>query len=198
MINSGNSQYDTYIRYRYWVLIAAGLFAIGIGIGLIIGFMRPTGMVSLFSEELSALTELGTMFQPFKATTALFIFFKNASTLLISFIFSPILCLLPVMALLLNSALISFVSVIVAQEESLALLMAGMLPHGIFEIPAIIIGEAAALNFGATIIITLFTKKERRPLSSQWKQSLRYLFIAFILLIPAAIIETFVTPLFMK
>ena len=198
MINSANNQYTDYLRYKYWVLIAVGLFAIGIVAGLIIGFSRPAGIMALFSEELSALTELGAMFSPFKVTTAIFIFFKNASTLLISFIFSPILCLLPIMALLLNGSLLSFISVIVSHQESLALLFAGLLPHGILEIPALIIGEAAALSFGATTIITLLSKKERKPLPVQLKQNLKYLLLAFVLLVPAAIIETFITPLFLQ
>jgi stage II sporulation protein M len=198
MINSVNKQYVDHIRYRFCILIAIGLFTIGIGAGLVFAFIRPASIVNLFSEELSALTELGAMFSPFKATTAIFIFFKNTFTLLISFIFSPILCLLPILALLLNGSLISFVSVMVAQEESLGLLLAGMLPHGIFEIPALIIGEAAALSFGATLIIAIFTKKKREPLMKQLKQSLQYLLLAFALLVPAAIIETFVTPLFLQ
>jgi len=83
----------------------------------------------------------------------------------------------------------------VIQEKSLGFLLAGLLPHGIIELPAFIIGEAAALSFGAMVILVLFKKKERSQLVPSLKQNLRYLMIAFALLIPAAIIETFVTPL---
>jgi stage II sporulation protein M len=186
------------MRYRYWVFIAVGLFVIGLGIGLAASVIMPANIIRLFSEELSALEELGSLLSPFRATTAVFIFFKNVSALLISFVFSPILCLLPILALVLNGSLISFVSVIVAQEESLGLLLAGMLPHGVFEIPALIIGEAAALSFGAASIISLFSRGERKPLLPHFKQTLKYLLLAFVLMVPAAIIETFVTPLFLK
>jgi stage II sporulation protein M len=186
------------MRYKLWILIAVGLFVIGMGIGLAISVIMPDSIVGLFAEELSTLEELGTIFAPFQATTAVFIFLKNVSALLFSFIFSPILCLVPILALAFNGLLLSFVSVIVAQEESLGLVLAGVLPHGIFEIPALIIGEAAALSFGVMTIIALIYREKRNLLLPNLKKNLRYLLLAFALLVPAAIIETFVTPLFLQ
>jgi len=128
------------------------------------------------------------------------------------------------------------VSAIIIQEKSLGFLVAGVLPHGIFEIPALIIGEAAALSFGFAVIMLLFRKESWAVLvsftkQSFWhflltlflilitgifpivivmalltdetrsifipklKQNLRYLIIACALLAPAAVIETYATPL---
>jgi stage II sporulation protein M len=100
------------------------------------------------------------------------------------------------LALTVNGWLISFISVAVVQEESLGILLAGLLPHGIFELPALIMGEAAALSFGALTIVALVSKKKDLLLPGL-KQNLRYLLIACALLLPAAIIETYVTPLFL-
>ena len=186
------------MRYKLWVLIAVGLFVIGLAAGLVVSAIKPAGIVNLFSEELYALEELGNFLGPFQATTAIFIFFKNVFALLFSFILSPILCLFPILALVLNGSLISFISVIVTQQESLGFLLSGLLPHGIFEIPALIIGEAAALSFGAMAIIALISPKRRNLLLPNLKQNLKYLLLAFVLLVPAAIIETFVTPLFLQ
>ncbi len=186
------------MRYRLWVFIAGGLFVIGLVIGLAISATMPANIVGPLYKELSALEELGTILSPFQATTAVFIFLKNASVLLLSFIFSPILCLLPILVLALNGLLLSFISTIVAQKESLGFLLAGLLPHGIFEIPALIIGEAAALSFGAMTILALIAKDKRKLLPMKLKQNLKYLLLAFALLVPAAIIETFVTPLFIQ
>jgi stage II sporulation protein M len=186
------------MRYKFWVIIASGLFVIGIGAGLLISAIMPDDITGLLSEELSALEELSTILEPFQATTAVFIFLKNASVLLLSFIFSPILCLLPVMALAFNGMLISLVAVIVAQEESTGLLLAGLLPHGIFGIPALIIGEATALSFGAMTIIALISKGRRNLLLPNLKQNMKYFLLALALLVLAAIIETFVTPLFLQ
>ena len=185
------------MRFRLWVIIASVLFVIGIGAGIAVSATMPASIVALFTEELTALEELVAALGPFQVTTAIFIFFKNVLALLISYIFSPILCLLPVLTLVLNGSLLSFVSVLVAQEESVGFVLSGLLPHGIFEIPALIIGGAAALHFGAMVIMALFSR-ERRNILPGFKQNIRYLLIAFALLVPAAIIETFVTPLLMQ
>ena len=181
------------MNYKRWIFVAVGLFAIGMAVGLAI----PTSIADFLAEDLAALEELGIIFGPFQITTAIFIFFKNVSALLISFIFSPILCLTPILALLVNGGLLSFISSAVVQEESLGLLLAALLPHGIFELPALIMGEAAALSFGAMAIVALISKKKRNQLLPNLKQNLRYLVIAFVLLLPAAIIETYISPLFL-
>ena len=179
------------MSYRRWVFIAILLF----GGGLVFGLVTPSGGVSLPAEDIAALEELSGILVPFSLFTVIFIFIKNVSVLVLSFVFSPILCLLPILVLTLNSWLLASVSVIIAQEESFWFVLAGLLPHGIFELPALIIGEAAALSFGTAAMLTLFKKERRNLLLPNLKQNLRYLLIAFALLLPAAIIETFVTPL---
>ena len=179
------------MSYKHWIYIATGLFGIGITLGLVI----PVGIADLFGEEMTALEELAAILGPFQIATAAFIFIKNGSALLVSFMFSPFLCLPPVIALVVNGGLLSVVSVAVVQEESLGLLLAGILPHGIIEIPALIIGEAAALSSGVLIISALFSKGKSNRLLPGLKLNLKYLLLACLLLLPAAFIETYVTPL---
>ena len=181
------------MTYKKWIFIAIGLFVLGMASGLAV----PVSISDVLAEDLEALKQLAAMLAPFKISTAAFIFLKNVSALIFSFIFSPVLCLLPVLALTVNGWLLSFISAAVVQEESLGLLLAVLLPHGIFELPALIIGEAAALSFGAMAIVALISKKRRSQLSPNLKQNLKYLLLAFALLLPAAIIETYVTPLFL-
>jgi len=181
------------MSYKRWILVAVCLF----GIGMASGLATPVGVTNLLAEDLAALEELSAILVPFQVFTAIFIFLKNVSALLLSFIFSPILGLLPILALTVNGWLLSSISVVVVQEESLGLLLAGLLPHGIFELPALIMGEAAALSFGALAITALVSKGRRNQLLPGLKQNLRYLTVACILLLPAAIIETYITPLFL-
>lgn len=186
------------MRYRFWVTVACCLFIIGIGAGIIVSVIVPENIVEFFTEEMTAFGELGDMFGPFEVGTAVFIYFKNVGAIIISFVFSPILCLMPVIALVFNGSFIAFISALVLEEESLGFLLLGILPHGVFEIPAFIIGEAAALSFGATTIIALFSRRGSNILLPVFKKNLKYLLLALILLIPAAIIETYVTPLFLQ
>ncbi|MFC2013691.1 stage II sporulation protein M [Chloroflexota bacterium] len=179
------------MSYKRWIFVAIFLF----GVGLAFGLAAPPSIVNLMSGEITVLEELGRILAPFSVLTAIFIFIKNASALLLSFVFSPILCLVPILSLTANGWLLAFVSSIVVQETSLGFVLASLLPHGIFEIPALIIGQAAALSLGAMVIMALLKKKRRSLLLPNLKQNLKYLLLALVLLLPAAIIETYITPL---
>lgn len=183
------------MRFRFWVLISGGLFIIGIVAGIVFSNTMTASISELFSEQASTLEDIVAGLAPYQLTTAVFIYLKNATAVVISFLFSPFLCLVPVLALLFNSAFLTYIAAIVVQEESLGWLLAGLLPHGIFEIPALIIGEAAALSFGVAMIVALFTRDRGNRLLPNFKMSLKYILLALALLVPAAILETFVTPL---
>jgi stage II sporulation protein M len=180
------------MSYKRWIIIATALF----GVGLVSGLAAPASMLNLLSEEIAALEELAALLAPLpQFIVFVIIFIKNVSVLLFSFIFSPILCLVPILSLTLNGWLLASVSSIIVQEKSLGFVLAGLLPHGIIELPALILGEAAALSFGTVAIIALFRKEKREQLLPNLKKNLRRLLIALALFLPAAIIETYVTPL---
>jgi len=180
------------MSYKRWIIIATALF----GVGLVSGLAAPASMLNLLSEEIAALEELAALLAPLpQFIVFVIILIKNVSVLLFSFIFSPILCLVPILSLTLNGWLLASVSSIIVQEKSLGFVLAGLLPHGIIELPALILGEAAALSFGTVAIIALFQKEKREQLLPNLKKNLRRLLIALALFLPAAIIETYVTPL---
>jgi stage II sporulation protein M len=186
------------MRFRFWVCISAGLFAAGVILGFLADAYMPDSVVSTLSGQMASLEQLSQMLQPFEAGTALFIFLKNLSVLVFGCLFAPLLGLFPALSLLANGTLLSFVAVIVARETSAGLVLAAILPHGIFEIPAIVIGEAAAFSIGFALIMAVFKPERRAGLEQEMKRSLRYLLIAGVLLVPASVIETFVTPLLLR
>ncbi len=182
------------LKYRVWVLAAAAVFSAGIVSGLV----TPDTGTAFFGEDMAALEELAARLGPFQASTAVFIFLKNVLALAVSFVFSPFLFLAPLLALAANGWILAYVSTFVIREESLGFLLAGLLPHGVFELPAIIIGEAAALSFGAAVMTALFSKPKRSLIMVNMRQNARYMLIAFALLLPAAIIETYISPLLLS
>jgi stage II sporulation protein M len=183
------------MSYRKWILIAISLFAIS----LLAGSVTPVSTTGVISEDITALEELGGILASLPSILiVVLIFAKNVSVLLFSFAFSPVFCLVPAMALIVNGWIIAIVSTIAIEEESLGFILAALLPHGIIEIPALILGEAAALSFGAMVTISLFNNEKRKLVMPNLKQNLRYLLIAIGLLLPAAIIETYITPLFLS
>ena len=82
------------MSYKKWVSVAAFLLVLGITFGV----ATPASTAHLFAEDLAALEQLARLLSPYSIFTAIFIFIKNASALLISFIFSPILCLAPILS----------------------------------------------------------------------------------------------------
>ena len=176
------------MSYKRWIIIAVCLFFVGIAVG----FFTPAA--SLPSEYVAGLEELTRFLAPYSILTLIFIFVKNVLSLLISFVFSPILLLAPIFSLVLNGWVIAFVSGAVVQEKSIGYLLTGILPHGIFELAAFVLGEAAALSFGAMVILALINRKRRDQLLPNIKRNLRYLGIACALLLLAAVIETYITP----
>lgn len=179
------------MSYKKWIIVAVLLF----GSSLIFGIATPSDNVGFLAAEFAELMQIARLYVPFRFSTAIFILMKNASSLLIGFALSPLLCLVPVLALVFNGWLLGFVSNAMVQEKSLFFVLGGLLPHGVFEIPAFIIGEAAALSFGAMLLVALF-KKERRPdVLPRLRTDLKYLMMALALLVPAALVETYVTPL---
>ena len=183
------------MSYKWWLFIAIFLF----GFGLVLGLATPASVAGLRAEDVAALKEMAGLLAslPQLAVFA-FIFIKNVSAVLISFAFSPFFCLVPVMALTINGWVIGWISRMVIEEKSLGYLLSGLLPHGILEVPALIMGEAVALSFGAAVILVLFRKERSHLLLSNLRQNLRYLIIACALFLPAAIIETYVTPLLLR
>jgi len=177
------------MSYKRWVLVAVFLF----GIGLVSGLAAPA---ELIVEDIAGLEELADFLAPLpRSAVFVVILIKNVSALLIGFALSPVFCLVPILALTVNGWLLGVISVAVAQEESVAFVLTGLLPHGIFEIPALILGAAAALSFGSMVVVALFKKERRSLLLPSLKQNLGYLMIACALLVPAAIIEAYITPL---
>ncbi len=182
------------MRYKNWLVVAILLFLAG----MMLGLSTPDSFVSLLAKDIAALQDLSrTLAALPPLTTAILIFAKNASALLASFAFSPLLLLFPILALTTKGWLLAWVSATILQKNSVLLLLAGILPHGIIEIPAFVIGEAAALSFGAAVIAALITGN-RSSLMPNLKRSVKYLALAAVLLVPAAIIETYVTPLLVR
>ena len=115
------------MSYKRWIFVAIFLF----GIGLAFGLITPTSVPSPIAEDITILEEFVSLLASLPlALVVVIIFMKNASALLLGFVFSPILCLVPILTLTLNGWLLGWVSVVVSQEESLGFVLSGLLPHG--------------------------------------------------------------------
>lgn len=168
-------------------------------LGLVWGLRASVDTSGLLAEEAAAIDDLADFLTSLpQPLMFIFIFLKNVSAVVVCFVLSPVFLLAPVAALVVNGGLLGLVSVKVIEEKSLGYLLAGILPHGIFELPALMIGEAAALSSGFAVMQAAFSKEKRNLLRANLRQNAQYLALSIILLLPAALIETYVTPMLVR
>ncbi len=177
------------MRFRLWVAVAFLLFSLGIVGGMA---LPASGVVS---AQTGALRDLARMLDSLPQwAVAAFIFLKNLSAIVFGFALSPFFLLVPALSLVLNGWVVGAVGGGVIADHSIAYFLAGTLPHGILELPAFFIGQAAAFAFGVSAMKAVISRKDRGQLAVSLKSNLRYLALAVGLLVPAALVETFVTP----
>ncbi len=114
-----------------------------------------------------------------------FIFFNNLQSSLMGMVFGIFLGIFSVLTIVSNGYILGFVSAKVVQSGG-AIVLWRLLPHGIFELPALFISMALGLKLGTFI----FHKKKFDTLKNFILNSLRvFFFVVVPLLIVAAIIE---------
>jgi stage II sporulation protein M len=178
------------MRYSWWLGISVALFLAGLAWGLLAPEANGVG-----AGQLGALEELAELITSLPGWAMfLAILAKNAAALVFSFVMSPLFLVMPLLGLLLNGWVIGVVAESVVAEHSLGYLLTGLLPHGILELPAFFMGQAAALGFGAAVMRAVISAEQRSRLPVALRTNLKFLVIALILLVPAAAVETFVTP----
>ena len=114
-----------------------------------------------------------------------FILLNNLQSSFFGMIFGVLLGILPVIVIIANGYLLGFVASISIEAEGVLILWR-LLPHGVFELPAVFISLGLGLKLGTFI----FQKEKIQSLKKYFWNSLRiFLFIVLPLLIIAAIIE---------
>jgi stage II sporulation protein M len=158
--------------------------------------MKPLKFI--FPKIRIRLSENGNLENVTGNITAHGLFVHNfQSTLVIAFMGLFSFSVLGIVLYVINIGLIGVIVALfqLAGYSAGPLLLAGVAPHGIFEIPALIISCAAVLHIG----LTLVTPQAHRTLGEVMLEALADWFkvsaaIVAPLLMIAAIIETYVTP----
>lgn len=181
---------------RKALVISSLLFALG----AVIGWVATSSLERMLVEQLEGLSEIsGTLKDSSNPQLSFFVFiFLNNSIKSVVIIFlGALFGILPALFLLINGAVIGYLIHISALQgqDLFELIVKGLLPHGIIEIPAIIIACAFGLHFGGKVLLSLFSSSARK--SDSWSFFMRQTLTAsiwiVILLFVAAIIESTIT-----
>jgi len=120
-----------------------------------------------------------------KKELVFYIFLNNFQSSFLSMVFGIFFGVFPALALIFNGYLLGFVASNTVNSEGIFVLWR-LLPHGIFELPAIFISLGLGLKLGTFI----FKKNIKKTFKNYFLNSLRiFLFVVVPLLILAAVIE---------
>tara|TARA_Y100000034_G_C6897817_1_gene414369 strand:+ start:34 stop:627 length:594 start_codon:yes stop_codon:yes gene_type:complete len=163
-------------------IIALGVFCAFI----IIGFAFPI----FFQEKIfEFMRELLLQVQGLSVSEMIsFIFFNNLGASFFAVVLGVVLGVFPIGAAIVNGYLLGFVSRFAVNESGSILILWRLLPHGIFEIPAIIL----SIGFGLKLGVELWKKDPWNVLKRNIVEAMRFfVFVIVPLLIIAAIVEGF-------
>ncbi|NGM68825.1 stage II sporulation protein M [Natronolimnobius sp. AArcel1] len=183
-----------WVENRRAVWFATGLFAFGtlIGVALLAaGFDLLEMVAELLEEEL--LPELEDEAGEFELTATFFIV-NNTQAFLMAIAGALTVGLLTAFVMIFNGVIVGNVGASAANEIGIDFIIVGLLPHGIFELPAIFIaagvGFQIVYRFGQRVI----GSRERFFTKSYVARTIAFVLFAWLLLVLAAFVEAYVTP----
>jgi stage II sporulation protein M len=175
--------------------------------GMVVGGTNPT-FKAFLDEQLKGLGQLANMIDNSSnptLTMIIFIFLNNAIKSILVMYLGALFGILPFFFLVVNGMLIGYLLKTSAELHGggfvAELVIKGLLPHGILEIPAIIIACAYGMRFGVLVlkaggsIIFARSKQERlgRELEGFVVRTVPVMVILTITLLIAAVIESTIT-----
>lgn len=176
---------------RKYILIMTGIFIISMIAGLV-ATLQDLGLSENYLDMLKE--SFGWIKDLHPIAIVLVIFLNNAFKSLLAIVLGAGFGIIPVIFIGGNGLLLGIVANQVTREQGALFVLAAILPHGIMEIPMVLISSALGLRLGYLMYISILGKETN--IRYELVQSLRvYMRIVVPLLFVAAVVETFVTPM---
>ena len=187
MINTNNQKRFLKSLWPY-ILIATVIFVISIIIGLLVNPEISRNIIEELKETLAPLESLGPL------ALLIVIILNNTIKALFSIILGIVVGLPSLLFVGFNGFTIGVVVSAFQYDIGFIPMVAGLAPHGIIEIPLLLLSTSLGLIVGMEVI--KFIARRKSQVKATLKQSL-ILYAKWILpgLIIAALIEVFITPL---
>ncbi|RLG28599.1 stage II sporulation protein M [Methanosarcinales archaeon] len=175
--------------YGYFILVSL-LFILSIMAGYFYASHFAGDAVS-FLEEAIEIFEWITTLDPI--SVMFIIFLNNAVKSFLALIFGLGFGLIPLLFVASNGFIIGILINVSLAARGLLFIGAAILPHGLIEVPMVLLSAAIGLRLGREVISSL--KGDKVDISYEFKKSVRfYLRWIMPLLLLAAAIESFITP----
>lgn len=183
-----------------WVMLASFFFSLGI-IFSTLPLKESFFIFELTASQQKILHEMAkVLLQGPPLRGILMLFMNNLFASLQMMLLGIFLGIPTLLGLFANGSLLG--SIIISLSEKsippLTFIALGILPHGIFELPAFIISAAFGLKLGFHLVFPMPNKKRRQSLGYTWKEFWALLPLIISLLFIASIIEVLLTPFLVK
>ncbi|MFA4955553.1 MAG: stage II sporulation protein M [Candidatus Methanoperedens sp.] len=186
-----NKEFEYLKSSRKYILIMTVIFIISVIAGLVAS-LKDLGLSENYLDMLKE--SFGWIKDLHPIGIMLVIFLNNALKSLLSIVLGVGLGIIPVIFIGGNGLLLGIVANQVSSEKGALFVLAAILPHGIMEIPMVLISSGLGLRLGYIMYSSIMGKET--DMRSELMQSLRiYMRIVVPLLFVSAVIETFVTPM---
>lgn len=185
-----------YVRFLWpYVLFMAFVFFGSLVAGYSSAASFPSMADTLRESFSSRFEPILEMNNPFYIMFAIFL--NNAFVSLLFLVFGLVLGIFPVLFIASNGYVVGVIAYLVVQEKGLLFILLGLLPHGILELPMVFLAAAIGLRLGHQVFSALIGRPTQ--VKKELKEGLGFYFRWIMpLLLVAAIIETFITPLILS
>ncbi|AEH60350.1 protein of unknown function DUF95 transmembrane [Methanosalsum zhilinae DSM 4017] len=194
-----NMVYEKYFQekeylksFRIQLILITAVFIVSAIAGYIYASLSPEfasaamGELDQLVEIIEDLPLLGIM---------LFIFFNNAIKSLFALVMGVAFGIIPLLFIAYNGVILGVVVQVIAAERGFMFVVAGILPHGIIELPVVLISSAIGMKAGYETLKAVSGKDAN--IKEELVKGIRFYMKWIVpLLFVAAVIETFITPLF--
>jgi stage II sporulation protein M len=172
------------------VVLSASLFAVGVLAGMIAIVWLPEAAAGV-ERSIAEFVQYGHGLGP--AGLFAFIVINNIVKAAVMMFAGIVFGLIPIFFLVFNGMVLSVVAALIANKAGALVAVAGLAPHGIIEISAVLLAAAAGLQLGAVAMERVRQRdvKIKMELARAWR-----FFAALVLpaLLVAAVIESLATP----
>ncbi len=180
-----------------WLVLSLLFFSLGAGIVYLAPQNGTYLLEEIPAEQKQLLQEMAQMvFEGSALRGALILFGNNVVASVQVMILGIALGVPSLLGLLANGALLGYIMKSLSLEgiPLLPFIFLGILPHGIFELPAFLLSAALGLKMGFHLVFPLPHKKRGESLKYILKEYWTLLPLVFYLLALAAMIEVLVSP----
>ena len=178
---------------RKYFIAAVAVFTFSFAAGILISIKNPDAsekLLEMLKDTYGGITAL----DPFERM--LEIFKNNVSTCFMALLGGLVVGIIPFVIVVINGVVLGILVELFLRKQGAFFVIAAILPHGIIELPMVLISVGIGFRLGHAAYLAMIHQKTMRELIYELKQGVFfYIKIVVPLLLLAALIESYVTPL---